>query len=58
MIRGSTKSAPARVTTPVIPEHDLIRAIASGSYGEVWLARSALGAYSGGENCAEKHVRP
>jgi serine/threonine protein kinase len=42
---GSTESASARVTMPVIPEHELLRAIASGSYGEVWLARSALGAF-------------
>jgi tetratricopeptide (TPR) repeat protein len=28
---------------PPIPDHELIRLIARGSYGEVWLARSALG---------------
>jgi len=28
-----------------IPDHDLIRQIGSGSYGEVWLARNALGTY-------------
>jgi tetratricopeptide (TPR) repeat protein len=45
MIPGGTESSSTRVTTPVIPEHELLRPIASGSYGEVWLARSALGAY-------------
>lgn len=28
----------------VIPEHELLRAIASGAYGQVWLARTRLGA--------------
>jgi len=30
-------------TAPVIPEHELLRPIASGAYGQVWLARSTLG---------------
>ena len=29
----------------LIPDHELLRRIGSGSYGEVWLARSATGAY-------------
>lgn len=28
---------------PTISEHDLITPIASGAYGEVWLARNAVG---------------
>src|SRR5687767_6134378 len=30
---------------PSIPDHELLRKIAEGSYGEVWLARSQLGSY-------------
>jgi serine/threonine protein kinase len=30
---------------PHIPDHELLRRIGRGSYGEVWLARSATGAY-------------
>ena len=42
---------PARVAPtpggrrPHIPDHELLRPIARGSYGEVWLARSIIGAY-------------
>src|SRR5438132_2653138 len=32
-------------STPIIPDHDLLRKIGGGSYGEVWLARNALRAY-------------
>lgn len=30
---------------PAVPEHQLLLKIANGSYGEIWLARSHLGAY-------------
>jgi serine/threonine protein kinase len=30
---------------PCIPDHQLVRRIGEGAYGEVWLARSVLGAY-------------
>ncbi len=30
---------------PAIPDHEMIRKIGSGSYGEVWLARSIMGTY-------------
>jgi serine/threonine protein kinase len=33
------------VTTQTIPDHELLRRIGGGGYGEVWLARNALGAY-------------
>ena len=43
---STTVSASSRqhVTVPVvIPDHELIRQIGSGSYGEVWLAKNAVG---------------
>ena len=30
---------------PLIPDHEMIRVIGQGSYGEVWLARSAVGTW-------------
>src|SRR6266478_7403487 len=30
---------------PQIPDHELLRRIGGGSYGEVWLARSVMGTY-------------
>jgi TolB-like protein len=30
---------------PAIPDHELVRRIGAGAYGEVWLARNTLGAY-------------
>jgi len=38
--RGAS-TAPA----PLIPGHELLRRIARGSYGEIWLARTELGAF-------------
>jgi WD40 repeat protein len=32
-------------TPPAIPDHDLLRCIGRGSYGEVWLARNVMGTY-------------
>jgi WD40 repeat protein len=31
--------------TPVIPDHELVRRIGGGSYGDVWLARTAVGTW-------------
>ena len=36
---------PAPLSLSVVPEHQLLRPIASGAYGQVWLARNRLGAY-------------
>jgi hypothetical protein len=33
--------APAATQPPRVPDHELLRRIGRGSYGEVWLARSA-----------------
>jgi serine/threonine protein kinase len=33
------------VAPPTVPDHELIRVIGRGSYGEVWLARNIMGAY-------------
>src|SRR2546427_9688626 len=34
---------PSATQPPSIPDHDLLRRIGEGSYGEVWLARNKLG---------------
>src|SRR5687767_7059834 len=36
---------PTPQPTVAIPDHELIRPIGRGSYGEVWLARTVLGEY-------------
>lgn len=41
---ASAAGAPAR-QPPVVPDHELLRCIGRGSYGEVWLARNIMGAY-------------
>src|SRR6266513_734934 len=40
---------PDRVTaqTPIIPDHELLRVIGRGAYGEIWLARTVTGALRG-----------
>src|SRR6266851_9442167 len=36
---------PERSIVPQVPDHEMIRRIGGGSYGEVWLARSVMGTY-------------
>src|SRR5262245_35163841 len=31
--------------SPLVPDHELLRMIGKGSYGEVWLARNTLGTF-------------
>lgn len=42
---GSTSVAPESWPAPEIPDHELLRRIGRGSYGEVWLARNILGEF-------------
>lgn len=41
----ASQTSPVEEVLPVIPDHSVIRQIGRGSYGEVWLARSATGIY-------------
>src|SRR3974390_2037467 len=45
MDSGDSAFDPTLVAAPAIPEHELLRPIASGAYGQVWLARNTLGSY-------------
>src|SRR5260221_195754 len=36
---------PERSVVPQVPDHEMIRRIGGGSYGEVWLARRVMGTY-------------
>jgi hypothetical protein len=42
---GNSTAEPEPLSLSVVPEHQLLRPIASGAYGQVWLARNRLGAY-------------
>ena len=56
-VKLSTRSSPAPrsviveplaqrpQTSAVIPDHELLRCVGRGAYGEVWLARSIIGSY-------------
>ena len=37
--------SPVRDSPPAVPDHELVRRIGQGAYGEVWLARNALGTW-------------
>src|SRR5215471_2778837 len=45
MNNADTAYASAVMAKAVIPEHELVCSIASGAYGQVWLARNRLGVY-------------
>lgn len=48
-------------TIPIVPDHELIRLIGSGSSGQVWLAKNALGSFRAVKIVQEqvfKHRRP
>ena len=43
---GPVRSEPVgRAQRPQIPDHELLRCIGSGSYGEVWLAKNVMGTF-------------
>ncbi len=42
---GSSFARPGPLFTPTIADHELLRRIGKGAYGEVYLARSAVGLY-------------
>ena len=41
----SNEGAQPAPPVPRVPDHELLRPIGGGSYGEVWLARSVMGTY-------------
>src|SRR5437762_3411352 len=44
-LEGVTSGTDKTHALPQIPDHELIRPIGRGSYGDVWLARSVMGTY-------------
>jgi serine/threonine protein kinase len=45
LIGTADRGIRASLQPPLIPDHELLRRIGSGSYGEVWLARNVLGEF-------------
>jgi WD40 repeat protein len=44
-------------SSPTIPDHDMLRCIGNGSYGEVWLARSATGQWRAVKLVYRDHIK-
>jgi class 3 adenylate cyclase/tetratricopeptide (TPR) repeat protein len=42
---GALGSSICQSSVPIIPDHELLKKIGHGSYGQVWLARNVLGTY-------------
>src|SRR5580658_2904327 len=42
---GASESPEKRHRASAIPDHELLKCIGQGSYGEVWLARNMMGQY-------------
>ncbi|HOC01711.1 MAG TPA: protein kinase, partial [Verrucomicrobiota bacterium] len=45
MSEASQPNRPGGEPAPKVPDHEILRRIGRGAYGEIWLARSATGAY-------------
>jgi serine/threonine protein kinase len=45
--RGPANSGEPSRRKPAIPDHELLRRIGAGSYGEIWLARTVMGSFRG-----------
>src|SRR5436305_7642906 len=59
--RDPASNVPGAAPSASVPDHELIRLIGKGSYGEVWLGRNTLGTYRAIKIVFEKtfrHKRP
>src|SRR6266542_3620242 len=55
------EEVPVAEFIPIVPDHELIKRIGAGSYGEVWLARNVVGTYRAAKVVYRKtfeHDRP